>query len=201
MRKYRMIMFLGICMLFLMISGCSKKEISVCETTVVVGKDGSITSAVVESFDKEYYNSAGLEAMANEEINEFNQSEHVKETGKATLSKFEVADQVAKLYVKFDQAEGYAAFNQTDFFQGKVSEAYERGYSFDVSLKNAQGAQVIGKEELLEKGKNHILILEEPVCVSVPKEILFYSSNVELIDDKSARVSSESQGLAYILYK
>ena len=201
MRKYSVIVYLVICSLLIFMCGCSKKELNVCESTVVVEKNGSIVSAVVEPFDKEYYSSAGLESMINEEIMAFNQSETAKETGKAELTKFEVTNQVATMYVRFEKSEGYAAFNNTDFFQGKVSEAYEKGYSFDVSLKNAQGAQVIGKEELLEKGKNHILILEEPVYVSVPKEILFYSSNVELVDDKSARVSSETQGLAYILYK
>ena len=46
-----------------------------------------------------------------------------------------------------------------------------------------------------------IIVISEVVRVRSPKKIIYTSANVEVIDEKNARVSSDSTGLAYIVVK
>ena len=46
-----------------------------------------------------------------------------------------------------------------------------------------------------------IIIVGEVVRVDCPKKVTYVSANVEVINDKTVRVSSDSSGLAYILLK
>lgn len=49
--------------------------------------------------------------------------------------------------------------------------------------------------------KEDIIIVSEVVRINSPKKIEYTSANVDVIDERNARVSSESAGLAYIVVK
>lgn len=185
--------------LLLSLCGCAGSSKSFDETTVIVGKNGKITDAIVEDFDKQYYQKNGLLDMVNEEI-----SQYVKLTGDedaVKLSRFEIENGKAHVYIDFQDYSDYAAFNKVDFFYGSVSTAYEKGYDMNVLLKSASGTETIGKDELITMGKNNILIVSDKVAIRTGMSILYTSANVEVLDEKQARISSESEGLAYLILK
>ena len=71
----------------------------------------------------------------------------------------------------------------------------------NVILKSAVGTETIGKDEIITMGKNNILIVSDKVAVRTGMPILYTSANVEVLDEKQARISSESEGLAYLILK
>ena len=64
MRRGKILLILAVCTMIL--SGCSMK-FSAEENAVYVNKDGEIVSAIVESFDKDYYDAEELQDMLEQE--------------------------------------------------------------------------------------------------------------------------------------
>ncbi len=183
----------------MMACGCAEKETDADTTTVFVHKDGTITDAIVEEFTAGYYDAAELQTMTNKELTAYNQT--TGDVSSAVLSRYEVADGLAKVFIDFKTAKDYAAFNETDCFFGTVADAYEAGYDLDVTLKSVSGDETLDKNALLEKGKYSILLIEEHVDVVTYKKILYKSANVDIIDDNHARVSNEAEGFAYLVVR
>ncbi len=199
MRKIKKGALLVVCIVSTCLCGCATKEIDVEATTLFVNKNGSITDAIVEDFNESYYNATEMQAMLNTELAAYNQS--VNNESAAVISKFEVLGGVAKVFIDFASSIDYATFNEKVFFVGTVNEAYEQGYELDVTMKNVNGDEILKKADILEKGKYKIVILEEHINVVLYKKILYTSANVEMINDKQAKISEEAEGLAYIIYK
>jgi len=199
MKKTKMGVLLVLSVVSTCICGCTTKEIDADATTLFINKNGSITDAIVEEFDENYYSATEMQAMLNDELATYNQS--VNNESAAVISKFEVLGGVAKVFIDFASGMDYATFNDTAFFAGTVNQAYEQGHELDVTMKSVNGDEILKKADILEKGKYKIVILEEHVNVVLYKKILFASANVELINDKQAKISEEAEGLAYIIYK
>ncbi|MFT3983735.1 MAG: hypothetical protein QM697_07495 [Lachnospiraceae bacterium] len=183
----------------ILLYGCGTSSTDINETTVIINKNGEITDAIVESFDAEYYDASELQSMIDEELAEYGKLSGSK--NHAQLAEFTVSKGAAKVLIEFATPADYASFNGVSFFYGTISEAYEDGYDLDVTLKSNTGQDTIGKAELMEMGKNHIVIVSEPIRIQTYGKILFSTANVDMIDEKSARISSESEGLAYIILK
>lgn len=197
MKKKIISILLIVCIM--MVCGCTEKKTDADTTTVFVHRDGTLTDAIVEEFTAGYYDAAELQTMTNKELTAYNQT--TGNVNSAVLSRYEVTDGLAKVFIDFKSAEDYAAFNETDCFFGTVADAYAAGYDLDVTLKSVAGDETLDKNALLEKGKYNILLIGEHVDVITYKKILYKSANVDLIDDNHARVSNEAEGLAYILVK
>ena len=74
------------------------------ESTLAIDKKGKITDTVVESFDKDFYDSEELQKEIESELAEYNKNfaaDHI------TMKKFEVKDGTATLQLVFDGSEYY----------------------------------------------------------------------------------------------
>ena len=69
-----------------------------------------------------------------------------------------------------------------------------------VNLISPDGRRA-GEEELKSMTDKSIVILSEPVMVEPLQDIEYVSANVEYLDKRHARVSGDSEGLAYIVLK
>lgn len=183
----------------LLLCGCGAKSTEINETTVVINRSGKIIDAIVESFNSQYYDEAELRSMINDELAEYGKLSGSSDN--AVLSDFSITNDTARVLVEFATPEDYASFNGVSFFYGTISDAYDAGYDLDVTLKSSTGKDTIGKTELMEMGKNHIVIASEPIRIQAYSKILYSTANVDIIDEKVARISSESEGLAYMILK
>jgi hypothetical protein len=95
----------------------------------------------------------------------------------------------------------YENFTGESLFVGSVGDAYDNGYSMDVTLKGVEKGDKIGKVQIMGLSDNSIIILSEHVRVRAFDDIAYVSANVDVIGDNEARVLSESDGLAYIILK
>ena len=112
--------------LMLFSGGCAFGNSNVTQDTIIINKKGNISGVIVEDFDKEYYNGEELGQMIQEEIAAYDASSE-----KVKLKEFEITEE-NKAYADIYYATGqdYKAFNDTEFFCGTVSEAYDAGYTF-----------------------------------------------------------------------
>ena len=197
MRIFFLACYLFISAVFL--AGCSDSADGITETTLIVARDGGVSEAIIEDFDKDYYLRSDLESFIDQRINEFNASG--SEGKKVSLDRLTVENRKALAVVDFDSIETYADFSGNEAFFGTISEAYDAGYSFDVTLKSTTESETIGKEEIMEMDDKHILVISEPISVRSSRRILYASANVDVKDTNNVSVSSESVGLAYMILK
>lgn len=178
-------------------TGCGSKA-EEDTTTIAVEKDGSLTSTIVEAFDREYYDAEDLKEYTLDAVAVYNAAGSDREI---TVSKVEAKDGTVRLQMKYGSAADYAGFNGKEIFAGTVAEAYEEGMDLDVTLTDVSEEGVsVGKSEILQMGEKKIVILEEDVAVRVPGKILYVSEGTELLQSKSAMVHPVN-GKAYIIYK
>lgn len=189
-------------MMILSVMGCgqAKAATPITENAVILSKDGSITGVYVDVFDREYYTTEGLEAMAREEADAFNQSVGAE---KVSFDKIELdEDSVVKLYLKYTDSSAYADFNDTVFFAGTVAEAYSAGIDLDTKLTSlGKEEKTIGKDDLLQMGSSKLVVLKESAFVRLPGNATYVSDGASVTSVKNEIKANFDQDLIYIIYK
>ena len=184
----------------LSLSGCSDNtNEEYFETTLYFENDGKITDVIVESFDTDNYSEDGLRTFFNEKISDYN-STNIGE-GEVELKGLDIGDGKAKATLIFDSCDTYNEFYNSTAYYGSINDAYDKGLISETVLKKRGSSETITKNDLMGMQKEDIIIVSEVVRIKCPKKIEYTSANVDVIDERNARVSSESAGLAYIVVK
>ncbi len=194
----RRILTIFISALSLILAGCSQGEDNYDETTLTVEKNGKVSQHIVESFDRDYYSIDELKGEYNDAVRSYNDSiggEEIK------LKNVELKDSRVYVDIAFTGPSDYESFVGEKLFVGTVNDAYDNGYSMDVTLKGVQEGDKIGKVRIMGMSDKDIIILSEHVRIKTFKDIAYVSANVDVVDDNQARVLSESDGLAYLILK
>lgn len=198
MKKILFLILLSIIAISLPGCGADTKE-EYFETTLFFEKDGKITDVVVESFDTQKYSEDGLRTFFNEKISDYNSTNIGK--GEVELKKLDISEGKAKATLLFDSCDTYNEFYNSTAYYGSITDAYDKGLISETVLKKRGSTQTITKNDLMGMQKEDIIIVSEVVRINSPKKIEYTSANVDVIDERNARVSSESAGLAYIVVK
>lgn len=161
---------------------------------ISIAEDGSITEIVQESLDEAYYNAAELEQMITDEVSAYNAKNG---ESSITVKKAELADGVFSLQMQYASAADYASFNNTEFYYGSMINAQLAGYLFDVSFKRVndgvvEGSPVTGSEVIKQMG-DQVLVLRAPMEVHVPGDVLFTSTNADVLASDVVNATGESQ--------
>lgn len=177
-------------------TGCSEKELEANIDTVFIEGKTNIIGAIVEPFDKPYYNGDELQRFIEDELAFYNSEAGA---GEITINKFEVTDKAAKVFLQYTSYIDYANFNGIEFFVGTVEEALEAGYDFDENFLNYAKLTKVSKDDVTEKKKSKVLITDEDIVIQVNGTIQYISDNVKEKSKKSAQLTG--QKLSYIIYK
>ena len=184
-------------MLALSVSGCgSSFEPSV--TSMYVQKNGKVTYAVVESFEKEYYSLEEFQTMIEHEVEICNgsYSEPV-----VSIEPLGVKDGTLYLLLEFADAEAYSSYSEEYCFAGTVSEALDGGKSFDMLFKDAEYEERT-TTEVTEKKDNHVLIVQAEGVIELEMPVKYVSNNVEILSEHTVQVMpiEDESEYAYIIY-
>lgn len=204
----------GILLAGLFLWGCGKSNAggdaaaagNISATEITVQKDGSIIETITEEFTKDYYKEEELRNMVLSEVADFNNSEEKA----ISVDKFEKKNGKIVIVMKYPSAEAYSEYNTNAYdnkmlFFGTVAQAYDAGYSLDITLRNAKNEEeTIGKEEILAMGDRHILIASEPSRVATFGRILYAGENITVTGKNKAGMhegeEGESLGEYYLIF-
>lgn len=161
---------------------------------VSIAENGSVTEIVRDTLDADYYDATELETMIRSEVAKYNES-HGEDT--IQVDRLETEGGNVQLALKYASAKDYAEFNNTEFFYGTVISAQLEGYLFDVPYKKVedgtvQGGTVEGSEVIRGMDKQ-VLILKAPMEVRVPGDILYTSTNAEVLAADVVSATGEEQ--------
>lgn len=192
----RSIRYIIILVLILVLTGCAAKDEDYEETTIKVARKGKITERIVESFGKDYYDLEELKGEFARSVSDYNESIGSEEI---LLRGVELKDSKVYVNIDFKGPSDYERFVGETLFVGSINDAYDEGYTMDVTLKGVRSGDKIGKVQIMGMKDKNIIILSEHVRINTFKDIAYVSANVDVIDSNSARVLSESDGLAYLI--
>ena len=189
---------LGLCLVLtgtLLLAGCGQK-FEPTESTIFVTSKGVVKSAVMESFDKDYYNFTELSRDIESAVEAYcaNGNE-----GAVVVESLTKGDDVVTLQMQYADAAVYSEFNDMVLFSGTLSEAKSAGYSF-IELHDTQGNLVEVSAE--EENTLKVIVTEENICIQTTGKIKYISDNVTMIDSKLARaVEAGVEHPAFVVYK
>ncbi|MCR4788337.1 MAG: hypothetical protein K5888_07115 [Lachnospiraceae bacterium] len=182
----------------LLLASCGKAKTEDQENNIIIKKDRSIISNIVEDFGQNYYDIDELNEMIGNEVNKYDQlhpdavsyENAVLEEGKVKLS------------ITFKTSDDYSSFNNEKLFVGNSAEALLKGYSLDVILSESDDpTKTIAGVDIKAMTDETIVILDFDGNVHLPSEARYVSDNVTLSDKgKTAKKKEATDGLLYIIY-
>lgn len=184
---------------FIMLNGCKKEEIfltadDVTANTFLIKRNGSLHVAIVEDFDKSYYNLSELNEFVAKEVNAYNQKVGSEEV---TIEELELKNGKAVLILGYSKMAHYSAFNN-------MPAAYFGAWQ-DVDLElpsqyvDAKKNTVVDEETAMKNDKNKVLVLYEPYEIIVEGDVRYYSDNAELVDKNKVR--SMNENMTVVIYR
>lgn len=189
---------LNLCMVLaaaFLLTGCGDK-FEPTESTVFVTSKGNVQSAVMESFDKAYYNFEELSEDIEKEVKAYCLDLN-KEA--ITVESLTQEGNIVTLLMNYETVEDYTAFNEVLLFVGTYADAIEAGYVPE-ELYDAEGQSV--ERNLEELGDLKVIVTEESICIQTSGKIQYTSDNVTVVDKKLARaVEAGKSHPAFVLYK
>ena len=193
-------------LLVLSLCGCgqtARVPSEVVNTSLVVEKDGRVTSYLVSTFEKGFYTVDGLEAMVREEADEFNSAHRDGQEDPMTVRSVELLESGAEVRViqEFDSADSYAEYNEQDLFYGTRVEALAKGISVNLGLVDASDGTPADSEKLSKALENgHLIITNASAYIYCPYPVLYLSEGVVMGADGYVD-ASQSDGVVTILLK
>ena len=153
---------------------------------------------LIVKFVIDYYNLDELKSEFESLVSQYNENIGGEEI---RLKKVELNGTLLTVDLDFTGPSDYENFTGERLFVGTVKDAYDNGYTMDVTLKGVEKGDKIEKVQIMGLSDKSIVILSEHVRVRTFDDIAYVSANVDVVGDNEARVLSESDGLAYIILK
>lgn len=188
------------------LSGCGKAAKlpdTVVNTSLVVDKDGRVTSYLVDTFDKDFYSLDGLKEMVQSEADTFNIAHTDAAEDPLVVKAVQSVGEGATVQVveEFTDTKVYEEYTEKELFYGTRVEALADGISVNLDLVNAEDGTPADQEKL-EKAleKNHLLITNASAYIYCPYQVLYVSEGVVMGEDGYVD-ASRSDGVVTILMK
>lgn len=187
--------FLLVVSMAFLLSGCGQ-EFEPTESTIFITSKGLVHSAIIESFDKSYYDFDELYEEVENEVKAYclDQNEEV-----VTINSLVKENDSVTLMMDYQTVEDYVEFNDILLFSGTFSEAAAAGY-LPEELFDAEGNSAEVDPEKL--GDLKVIVTEESVCLQTSGKIRYVSDNVTILDKKLAKAMEAGKAHpAFVLYK
>ena len=182
----------------LLLAGCGGNNGTEDITNLEFRKNGEVVHTIVEDFSASYYSLDELMDDVQAQVDAYNEKAGSK---RITIGSAEVKEGVITMTMTFKDASDYSSFYRQALFCGTVKDAFSAGYDLNVTLKSAkEDGTSVGRQDILEMGDRHIIVLREPVTVKPYADILYVSESVEVTGNREA-AATDSQALSYIIFR
>jgi len=188
---------LGVCLLFVFLTGCSNEVVLQNGTNLQLEDDGGVTVTYIEDFPSDYYDISELEVMNQEEVDAYNQ-----QNGADVVEVISTTTDGSKLTLamKYQDMDDYADMNGVAAYSGTVSQALALGYDLNkvfLGAKDGEQATDVDWEKLAD---HHIVVTNELSTIHTYKKIEYVTENIMVSEDrKMATITGEGQ--AVVVFK
>lgn len=208
-------------MAFLMVTACSRSPETVSfapsEDTLYVTREGVITSAVIETYENEYYTEEELKASVEEALADFNRpagsctADEAPSREAAIFNSCSLADGTASLYIDFKNPAAYLEFmeaypDEESSVQVKaldvttVSDGITKGYLTGETFKTTSSSQKeVDASEVMKQSKLYVAAIEGPALIQTEGPIQYVSADVTVLG--STLIQTPETGMVYVVFK
>lgn len=197
-----------------LLAGCGLadrgEEFAPDQSSIYVNRSGQLSSASVESYDKDYYSQEELTAFVQERVNAFNSSRAGgAEEGEApvAITSCTLEEGRATLILSYGQPENLVEFaaesedteNQITAVSVKtVEEAVKNGELSEGSFIKAKDGTAAAGEDVAKQGKMTVVALEGQTVLKTEGSLQYYTEGVEMLDDHTVRTPKEK---SFVVFK
>lgn len=200
--------YMGLIIAVCLLSACGQAKLPdvVDRDSIVVNKDGRITSYIIGNFDKDYYELSELTVMAREETSEYNKQNGADSVSARSIELMDDGSSRARAIYDYASYIHYNGFNEESLFYGIVKDAVSEGRAADTffspsldfsSVKNVKDGSVADKEKLSDK---HIVITDADALIYCPEPVAYISEGAVLNEDGSVD-TAQADGIVIIIMK
>lgn len=206
-----------------LLGGCSlfskKYSYSPEENSIYVYADGQITAAIIEDFDKDYYDLEELTGLAQQQVLAYNKSKYgleyysydqlTKEQRKeillpVSLESVQKKDQKVILILRYANGDTYTGFNGIDIKNAGGSKVFTGAVGntqmpLEGTFVAAKGGASQLTSELAEKTDYQMLYVDYATKVYFEHDVSYVTNNVAVLTGNSVQTAS-GQG-SMIIFK
>lgn len=200
--------YMGLIIAVCLLSACGQAKLPdvVERDSIVIDKDGSITSYIIGDFDKDYYELSELTVMAREETSEYNKQNGADFVIARDVELMEDGSPRARAIYDYASYIHYSGFNEENLYYGTVQEAVSEDSAADTffspsldfsSVKNVKDGSAADREKLSNK---HIVITDADALIYCPEPVAYISEGAVLNEDGSVD-TAQADGIVIIIMK
>lgn len=188
------ILVLTAALLLVGVTGCGKNKVSisaedVTTNTIVIKKDNTVQSSIVEDFDKDYYSKEELEKFIDKEVTDYNEENGENQI---KMHSIHIKDQKASVVFNYHDIEDYSAFNGTSAKLLTTKQALqEESINSILDFVDAKTGDTVSRETSFGKEDATVLVIQEPLDIIIDGTLLYYS-NVVKSDKNILETSGEN---------
>lgn len=181
-------------------TGCGKDNDSitaknVTKNAIIIKKNNTVQSSVVEDFDKDYYSSQELEEFIEEEMADYN-GKHGKDA--VAMDSIHITDQKASVVFNYKSIEEYAEFNNVNAHIVTMEEASSNEDINQIAeFIDYKTDETVEKMTALSNPDAKVLIVEEALEIKLAGEIQYYSNADKT--DKNV-LQSNGNGITVVVF-
>lgn len=221
----RKIAAMVLCLIWILgLGGCSllqKKYTFVAEkNSIFVHADGQITAAIIEDFDKDYYDLAELTGLAQQQVLNYNQTYYAmpyysydqmsKEEKRKTLLPISLQSIEEKngqviLTIVYMNGDTYTGFNGIDLQKSGGTKVYTAGVTESTiplsgtSFVAARGGASQSTESLSRNNDLNLLYVDYGTIIYFEHDISYVSSNVTVLSGNAVQTPAGQD--SFVLFK
>lgn len=202
------ILCLTLLLAVLMLGGCSESDtFEPTANTLYIRKDGTLTEAVFDRLDKDYYNGSELQTFIEDAVKEYNSEKTGKnkayagegETLPVAVAEYLTEGTTVKLVLDFASAEDYTAFNAGHGLVEDLEFTTVEHVNFGSNMKKPNGDSV-DAATVSKKGAQHAVIATGKTLVQVQGKVTYMSGNVTKAEKNLVTIDAMDEP-AYIVFK
>ena len=178
-------------------------------TSFVLNRDGSVTQTIIGTND-DMIGRNDLSAFIEQQVEAYASG---RDESSVELNSCSIEGNRISIELQYASIDDYADFNHVPAYDGDVEEALTKGFLFGSRFLTDSGLEYSGYTIPVEYPEMRVLVLQEPMTVSIPEKAVLYSDNMKKNDDGSYTISdSDVSGIpdifqtiniepSYIVYK
>lgn len=202
MRKKNLRLAAGIAAVTVLLTACagnaSSSKFEPKQSSIFISRDGSVQSALVKTYENDYY--------SEEELNQF-LTEAVGEYDGVSLVSCKMADGTANAVFSYGSAADFLVFAEaekdwenmlSELSVMKVSEGLSAGLILDGKFVNPKGAN-IDSDKVTRQSDLYMVASDGGALIQTEGKVQYMSAGCTLVDDFT--VQTPEEGRAYIIFK
>lgn len=208
---YKNMLIMGISLsVFTGCAGNSVTAFAPAESSLYITSEGTVTSATVETYEKEYYNADELKASVEEVLTDFNETAGGEEAV-VKVKECTMENGTAKLLLDFEDAGTYLGFmeqypDEESPIQLKnldittVADGIGKGYLVgETFTKFSDSEKSVTSDEIAKQSKLYVAAVEGASLIQPDGVIQYISSGITAVGENM--VETPEDHMSYIVFK